>query len=171
MKVFLGLGSNVGDRRAHLARAVSGLRSWSAAEVLDVSGLYESEYVGPGLQGSYLNACVALDCLLDPPRILARTQELEIAAGREPDSHLRPRSLDVDILLIGERTVRTDRLVIPHPRLADRRFVLEPLAELDPGLVVPGLEATVLSLLQSPRVRAQRLERLADSPWIGEVMA
>lgn len=133
-RAFLGLGSNLGDRAGHLRRAVSGL-----PDVVAVSPLYETEPVGgPAGQGPYLNLVVELDTELSPRRLLERGQALEQAAGRVRTERWGPRPLDVDVLLVGSDSVDEPDLVVPHPRLWERRFVLAPLADLAPELVPAG---------------------------------
>jgi 2-amino-4-hydroxy-6-hydroxymethyldihydropteridine diphosphokinase len=131
VRAYLGLGSNLGDRRAHLRAAVAAL-----PDVVAVSPVYETEPVGgPAGQSPYLNVVVELDTDLSPRQLLGLGRELEAAAGRvrtEPDG---PRTLDVDVLLVGDLTVRDDDLVVPHPRMWQRRFVLAPLADLARGHV------------------------------------
>jgi 2-amino-4-hydroxy-6-hydroxymethyldihydropteridine diphosphokinase len=128
--VELGLGSNLGDREEHLRAAVSELERRGVA-CLRMSPLYESRYVGPGApQPEYLNAVLEASTDLGPLELLDVAQEVERRRGRRPGTHLLPRPLDVDILLYGRWTVVHPRLVIPHPRLAERRFVLEPLHDL-----------------------------------------
>jgi 2-amino-4-hydroxy-6-hydroxymethyldihydropteridine diphosphokinase len=134
VRAFLGLGSNLGDREAELARAVASL-----PDVVAVSQLYETEPVGgPAGQGRYLNAVVELDTDLDPHRLLELAQRLETAAGRRRTVRFGPRTLDVDVLLVGDEVVADEDLVVPHPRMWERRFVVEPLFELAPDLVPPG---------------------------------
>ena len=136
MRVFLGLGSNLGDRHAQLRRAVQGL-----PDVVAVSRLYETEPVGgPPDQGSYLNLVVELDTGLGPRELLEVARRLETEAGRERAERWGPRTLDVDVLLVGDRVVAEEDLVVPHPRMWERRFVVAPLAELAPELVPPGVE-------------------------------
>jgi 2-amino-4-hydroxy-6-hydroxymethyldihydropteridine diphosphokinase len=129
VRAYLGLGSNLGDRRAHLRAAVAAL-----PDVVAVSPVYETEPVGgPPGQAPYLNVVVALDTDLGPRDLLDLGRGLEEAAGRvrtEPDG---PRTLDVDVLLVGDLTVREPDLVVPHPRMWQRRFVLVPLADLAGG--------------------------------------
>jgi 2-amino-4-hydroxy-6-hydroxymethyldihydropteridine diphosphokinase len=130
-RAFLGLGSNLGDRHAELARAVAGL-----PDVVAVSRLYETEPVGgPAGQGPYLNVVVELDTELDPRQLLGVARGLETAAGRRRTVRWGPRSLDVDVLLVGDQVVADEDLDVPHPRMWERRFVVEPLAELAPDLV------------------------------------
>ncbi len=134
MRAFLGLGSNLGDRRAELARAVAGL-----PDVVAVSPLYETEPVGgPAGQGPFLNLVVELDTELDARQLLDVARRLESAADRRRDVRWGPRTLDVDVLLVGDEVVDDDDLVVPHPRMWERRFVVEPLADLAPDLVPPG---------------------------------
>lgn len=136
-RAFLGLGSNLGDRIAHLRAAVAGLR-----DVAAVSSVYETAPVGgPDDQGPYLNLVVELDTPLDPWGLLAVCQQAEAAAGREREVRWGPRTLDVDVLWIDGEIVDEPDLQVPHPRMWERRFVLAPLAELAPELVpVPLLE-------------------------------
>jgi 2-amino-4-hydroxy-6-hydroxymethyldihydropteridine diphosphokinase len=134
-RAFLGLGSNVGDRRGHLLAAVAGL-----PDVVAVSALYETEPLGgPSGQDPYLNAVVELDTHLSPRELLELGRTLEAAAGRTREVRWGPRSLDVDVLLVGDQVLEMDDLVVPHPRMWERRFVLAPLAELAPELVPPDL--------------------------------
>jgi len=131
MMAYLGLGSNLGDRRAHLRAAVAAL-----PDVAAVSPVYETEPMGgPPGQSPYLNLVVALDTDLSPRRLLELAQELEAAAGRVRAEADGPRTLDVDVLLVGDLTVQEPDLVVPHPRMWERRFVLAPLADLAEGEV------------------------------------
>ena len=130
MRVFLGLGSNMGDRQRHLTDAIESLSG-----VLAVSPVYETEPVGGPDQEAYLNVVVELDSDLTPRQLLGVAHRLESAAGRVRLEHWGPRTLDVDILLVGDVKLDEPDLVIPHPRMWDRRFVLAPLADLDPTLV------------------------------------
>jgi len=133
VRAFVGLGSNLGDRESHLVGAVQGLPG-----VVAVSRLYETEPVGgPAGQGLYLNVVVELDTALGPRELLEVAGRLEAAAGRRRGVPDGPRTLDVDVLLVGDRVVEDEDLVVPHPRMYERRFVVEPLAELAPELVAP----------------------------------
>ncbi|HVC70092.1 MAG TPA: 2-amino-4-hydroxy-6-hydroxymethyldihydropteridine diphosphokinase [Acidimicrobiales bacterium] len=130
MRAFLGLGSNVGDREKNLRHALSGLR-----DLVRVSSVYESAPVGGPPQDDYLNMVAELDTALTAPELLALAQRLEEAAGRVRTVRWGPRTLDVDVLLVEGVAVDEPDLVVPHPRMWQRRFVLEPLAELAPDLV------------------------------------
>ncbi len=134
VRAFVGLGSNLGDRLAALQGALDGL-----PDVVAVSRVYESEPVGgPPGQGPYLNAVVELATDLPPRTLLEIAHGLEAQAGRRRGVRWGPRTLDVDVLLVGDAVVAEEDLVVPHPRMWERRFVVEPLAELAPGLVPPG---------------------------------
>ena len=133
VRAFLGLGSNLGDRAAHLQRAVAAL-----PDVAAVSPVYETEPVGgPEGQDPYLNLVVELRTDRSPRQLLELAHRLEAAAGRVRTVRFGPRTLDVDVLLVGDLRVDEPDLVVPHPRMAERRFVLVPLADLAPELVPP----------------------------------
>jgi 2-amino-4-hydroxy-6-hydroxymethyldihydropteridine diphosphokinase len=133
-RAFIGLGSNLGDRRATLRRALAALSA--RGDVTAVSPLYESEPVGgPEDQGPYLNVVVELASSDTPRELLERCQALEEAAQRVRTVRWGPRTLDADVLLVGDLTVDEPDLVVPHPRMWERRFVLQPLADLAPELV------------------------------------
>lgn len=140
VRAFLGLGSNLGDRRAHLQRALETLRA--AGDVVAVSPVYETDPVGgPEDAGPYLNVVVELSTTDGPRRLLERCQGLEARAHRVRTVRFGPRTLDADVLLVGDATVTEPDLVVPHPRLWERRFVLAPLADLAPDLVGPDVLA------------------------------
>jgi len=131
VRAFLGLGSNLGDRLGHLRRAIE-----SIPDVVAVSPVYETDPMGgPVGQGAYLNAVVELGTDLAPRDLLALARRLEAEAGRVRTERFGPRTLDVDVLLVGDQVVDDDDLVVPHPRMWERRFVLAPLADLAPELV------------------------------------
>jgi 2-amino-4-hydroxy-6-hydroxymethyldihydropteridine diphosphokinase len=140
-RAYLGLGSNLGDRAARLQGAVDGLAVTDGITVVAVSPVYETEPVGGPEQPDYLNAVVAVDTDLTPRQLLGVAQRLEDEAERVREEQWGPRTLDVDVLLVGEEHVDEPDLVIPHPRLYERAFVMVPLADLDPMLapwVPPG---------------------------------
>ncbi len=140
VRAFIGLGSNLGDRRAHLRRAVELLGA--PGDLVAVSPLYETEPVGgPAGQGPYLNVVAELRTEDDPRALLERCRRLEEDAGRVRTVRFGPRTLDADVLLVGDAVVDEADLVVPHPRLWERRFVLAPLADLAPELVPPDLLA------------------------------
>ncbi len=130
-EVVLALGSNVGDRLANLRAAVEALKR-SGFEIAAVSSVWETEPVPPG-QPTFFNAVVRGRCTLDPRRLLALAKGIERELGREPGPRWGPRVIDIDILLYGSERVSEPDLEIPHPRIAERPFVLLPLAEVWPG--------------------------------------
>jgi len=138
-RAYVGLGANLGDRESTLHAAVEALGAEDGIEVAAVSTLRETEPVGVGEQPLYLNGAVALETTLTARELLAQLLTVEQRFGRVrvPGEH-GPRTLDLDLLLYGDEEIDEPGLSVPHPRLYQRRFVLEPLAELAPGLVVPG---------------------------------
>jgi 2-amino-4-hydroxy-6-hydroxymethyldihydropteridine diphosphokinase len=133
-RAFIGLGSNLGDRLAALRQAVAQLEA--GGDVIAVSPLYETEPVGgPEDQGAFLNVVVELATSDSPRELLIRCQALEEAAHRVRTVRFGPRTLDADVLLVGDLVVDEPDLVVPHPRMWERRFVLGPLADLAPDLV------------------------------------
>lgn len=135
---YLGLGSNVGDRAGHLRAAIEMLGA-RGVEVEAVSSAYETEPVGEVLdQPDFLNAAIRIRTALEPEALLALCKEIEAERGRALDAPRHsPRPLDVDLLLLGDLELTTDRLTLPHPEVTTRRFVLAPLLELDPDIAVP----------------------------------
>ena len=142
--VLIGLGSNVGDRLTHLRNAVAGLRT--VLRHVQVSHVYETSPVGVLTQPPFLNAAVRGKTTEGPQRLFFWAKSLEFAAGRRPGPRLGPRQLDLDIIAFGDLVVATPRLLIPHPAFAQRGFVLAPLADLAPDLLLPGTQATVGTL-------------------------
>ncbi len=144
--VYLGLGSNLGDRREHLSRARALLEA-SGLEITRASSIYETEPRELLDQPWFLNQVIETQTELFPRQLLARTQKVEREIGRKRTIANGPRVIDIDILLYGDSIVRAGGIEIPHPRLADRRFVLEPLAELAPDLRHPLTKKTIRDLL------------------------
>ncbi|SRR5712691_1507904 len=140
VRAFVGLGSNLGERETTLRAAVGRLRGLYETEVRGVSAFRDTEPEGYVDQPRFLNGAVELETGLAPRELLTALLDLERAFGRDRSSSppQGPRTLDLDLLLYGDQTIEESGLEVPHPRLHERRFVLEPLAELDPALVVPG---------------------------------
>ena len=138
-RAYVGIGSNVGDRERMLWGAVHMLAFNPEVDVVAVSSIRETDPVGMVDQPCFLNAGVALDTELDPHALLELLLSIERELGRTRDGpRFGPRTIDLDLLLYGEEIVDEPGLTVPHPRLHERRFALEPLAELDPDLAVPG---------------------------------
>jgi 2-amino-4-hydroxy-6-hydroxymethyldihydropteridine diphosphokinase len=139
MRAYIGVGANLGDREATIRRAVELLGLQSGIEVVAVSSLRDTEPVGFVEQPRFLNGAVALETDLEPRELLAALLAVEQALGRTREGpRYGPRTIDLDLLVYGDVEMDGPTLTVPHPRLAERRFALEPLVELDPDLVVPG---------------------------------
>jgi 2-amino-4-hydroxy-6-hydroxymethyldihydropteridine diphosphokinase len=138
-RAYVGLGANLGDRERTLRAAADALAAEEGIEVVSISTLRETEPVGVGEQPRFLNGAAELETTLTARELLDRLLTVEQRFGRVriPGEH-GPRTLDLDLLLYGDEVIDEPGLTVPHPRLHERRFVLEPLAELSPGLVVPG---------------------------------
>ena len=149
--VYLALGSNLGDRNATLDAAVEMLAGLAETTLFRVAARIVTKPVGgPPGQGDFLNSACFLTTRLEPGELLRETQGIEYALGRRRnpgEERWGPRSIDIDILLYGDMLMNTDDLTIPHPRMAERRFVLEPLAEIAPEAIVPGTGMRVIDLL------------------------
>jgi 2-amino-4-hydroxy-6-hydroxymethyldihydropteridine diphosphokinase len=158
---YLGLGSNVGDRASHLRAAIE-LLGEQGVEVEAVSSTYETEPVGKVLdQPDFLNAAIRIRTELEPEALLDVCKQVEAEQGRALDAPRHsPRPLDVDLLLLGDLELVTERLTLPHPEVTSRRFVLAPLLELDPDLTLPDGKrlADALAALGS----GQRVERMSS---------
>lgn len=155
--VYLSIGSNVGERDSHLARALERLAS-EDMRVVRTSAVYETEPRDVPDQPWFLNQVAEIETSLFPRQLLGRLQKIERLLGRVPTRPKGPRSIDIDILLYGDVIVSTPGLEIPHPRLPDRRFVLEPLAELAPQLRHPRTRQTVMEMLA--QVRHQKVQKI-----------
>jgi len=158
---YVALGSNLGDRDVHLAFALRALADIEGVEVVECSPVYETDPVGPGEQRRYLNAVVRLRSALTARALLDALMDVEARAGRH--RHLEttrwgPRTLDLDLLFLGDCEIVEPDLVVPHPRLAERAFVLVPLADIAPDLVHPSSGDSIAELLA-------RVRRDGIRPW------
>lgn len=138
---YIGLGSNLGNPVGQIKQAIDALKAIRATELRAVSSLYRSAPLGPPDQPDYINAVAALLTQLDPDQLLPELQALEVAQGRNRAAERRwgPRTLDLDMLLFAGRLIATADLTVPHPRIAERNFVVLPLADIAPDLEIPRL--------------------------------
>ena len=145
---YIGIGSNLGDREQKLLRAVAELGRLPGTRVTALSPFYETEPVGGVAQDNFYNAAVGIVTSISPLALLQALKQIEAEVfHRVPSGRWGPRSMDLDILLYGNRILVDDELVIPHPRLAERRFALQPLADIAPTLVHPSLGNSIAQLL------------------------
>lgn len=159
--VFLGLGANEGDTDDNIKRAIDLLNQSGDIRIKAVSSLYESKAVGVSDQPDYVNCVVKIETGRDPHSLLEITKSIEAALGRQPDTHTLPRPMDIDILLYGDIDLDSLDLKIPHSRLKTRRFVLEPLLEIDPDAVDPVTSKPLREFLDE--VMSQRMIKVKNS--------
>ena len=145
MHYFLSLGSNLGNRRANLGRALAELKK-ARVKVLRSSSLYRTQPVGYAAQPWFYNQVVEVSTALEPAALLALIKTVEKGLGRRPARKNRPRTIDIDILLAEERVFSTRQLTVPHPRMAGRNFVLVPLLEIAPAAIHPSLKEKISDL-------------------------
>ncbi|HEX5370201.1 MAG TPA: 2-amino-4-hydroxy-6-hydroxymethyldihydropteridine diphosphokinase [Dehalococcoidia bacterium] len=164
MAIYIALGANLGDRRANLAQALRSLPPEASVEA--VSALYESTPQPPAPPPDYLNAACRIATQLDPEALLRHVKQIEHDMGRRPGERWAPRLIDLDIVLYDDLILDTATLVIPHSRLAERNFVLQPLLDLDPGLKHPATGQRLDALLK--QTGNGGLRRIAEPGWQGE---
>lgn len=165
ISAYIGLGANLGDREAALRSALSALSAEAAVTVSAVSALYETAPVGgPGGQGAYLNAAARLETTRPPHDLLDLLLDVEARHHRTRDVRWGPRTLDLDLLLYGDRIIDDARLVVPHPRMSDRGFVLAPLADIAADVTPPGGDQTVAETLAALSVAEDEVWRIS-SAW------
>ena len=147
-KVYIGLGSNMGDKKGYLDFALKKLEDTDLCRIKKVSEYITTEPVGYTDQDEFLNACAELDTVLSPSELLDVIHGIEAEAGRERTIHWGPRTLDIDILLYDDEVICTDDLIIPHPEMTKRRFVLEPLSAIAPYAYHPVAKEYVINLFE-----------------------
>ena len=155
MDAFLAIGTNLGDRAAHLASALHSLQRLGS--LTGISSVYETDPVGFEDQPAFLNMVVSLDTMLDPAELLEGIHRIEEGRGRERTFRNAPRTLDIDILLVGEQRIQQPGLRVPHPRMKGRAFVLVPLLELDPDRVDPETGTPYRDYLKTPATGVRRV--------------
>jgi 2-amino-4-hydroxy-6-hydroxymethyldihydropteridine diphosphokinase len=161
VRAYVAFGANLGDPLAAFAHACAAITALPDTTVLARSACYRSAPIGvPGEQPDYINAVIAIATGLAPQPLLDALLTIETAAGRTRSATLAPRPIDLDLLLHGDTEMHTPTLTLPHPRLHERAFVLLPLVEIAPELVIPGI-GPVAPLLAA--VRGQRISRLQDT--------
>ena len=158
-EVFIGLGSNIGDSVTIVEQALSALDNVSQCRLHGRSSLYRSAALGDIPQDDYINAVARIDTRLEPMALLLELQAIEQAYYRQRDQQRRwgPRTLDLDIILFGNRSIADSHLTIPHPQLAGRRFVLEPMFEIDGDRFIPGHGSLSYLIEHAPAIAMQKL--------------
>ncbi len=162
-RVFLGLGSNLGNKTNYICRALDLLVETPGISIESVSSFYETEPVGNENQEWFINLVAEVTTRLEPLELLEKVQEIESLLGRVRVEKWGPRTIDIDILLYGMRTVVEDKLVIPHPRLKERAFMLVPLYEVAPYLVLPSGETLKDLLSMIPKEKKVLLFKAGDA--------
>lgn len=160
-RVYLSLGSNMGDRQAHLRAAVESLASNEAIQIINKSGFYTTSPVGYLDQDDFINAVIEIEANLSPLEILALCQTIEAEQQRERLIRWGPRTLDLDVLWIENFTQTTDELTVPHPRMTERAFVMVPLSEMAPSLMING--KSVLEYCKE--LASQEVRKMDHEKW------
>ena len=146
--VYIGFGSNIGDRLAHIQDAIRALSKTEGITLQKISSIYKTDPVGYEAQAQFLNGVAAIQTNLPPLSLLYTLKNIETEVGRRHRIRWGPREIDLDILIYGDMCLQTEKLVIPHPEMHRRGFVLGPLAEIAPDLVHPVFQETVQTLLE-----------------------
>ncbi|GJM24768.1 MAG: 2-amino-4-hydroxy-6-hydroxymethyldihydropteridine diphosphokinase [Phycisphaerae bacterium] len=172
LNAYLGLGTNLGDRKENLKAAVRLLTDCDEVELCGAASIYETSPVGgPPGQSDYLNTVIAVDSRLDVRTLLNHILSVERSMGRVRNEVNGPRNIDIDLLLSGGDVIDTPSLSVPHPRMHVRRFVLEPLAELAPDLRHPLIDKTIQELLYELPKEEEFVRQVASAGWQSETTA
>ncbi len=165
--VFLGIGSNEGDRESNIKMALDLIDQHDRIKVRAVSSLYETKPLGVSVQPDYINCAIRVRTELKPHELLKAVKSVEDALGREPNSHMLPRPIDIDILLFDDMHIDTVDLMIPHSRIKSRRFVIEPLLELDPGIIEPVSSTPLRDFLKEVSSQVMKKVKESKEVWGG----
>lgn len=159
--VFLSLGANEGDRQSNIKMALALLSKSPGMRIKAVSSLYETGALGVSSQPDFINCVARINTNLEPADLLSTLKSIESTLGREPRSHMQPRPIDIDILIYDGLEMQSENLRIPHSRLTQRRFVLEPLLEIKPDAIDPVSKNPLVDYLNE--LRAQKVEKIKES--------
>ncbi len=161
---FIGLGTNLGDRVENLRQAVRLLGAQKEIEIQKISALYETDPVGGPVQGPFLNACAELKTSLPPEKLLTIMLSIEDDLGRVREERWGPRLIDLDLLVYGKEVIDTEFLQLPHPRMEERDFVMVPLNDIAPNLIIPGPEQSVSEILSKRNIGSD-IKLYAPAGW------
>lgn len=150
-QVFLGLGSNIGDRKKYLQEAIDEIKKIRDTKVVKLSGIYETEPWGFKEQDEYLNAVIEIETDIHYPELLKEVKDIEVRLGRDKTDKWKSRKIDIDILFFGDLIYEGDNLCIPHKHIEDRNFVLVPLNEIEPDFVHPVTKKNISDILQNSK--------------------
>ena len=156
-RCYIGLGSNLNSPKHQINAALQQLSKISKTTLIFHSSLYSSRPLGPQDQPDFINAAAAINTALNPHALLDKLQAIEQMSGRERKQHWGPRTLDLDLLLFGDQTIKSERLTVPHPHMRQRNFVLHPLFEIAPELTLPDGTSLKAVYEQTPSTGLERL--------------
>jgi 2-amino-4-hydroxy-6-hydroxymethyldihydropteridine diphosphokinase len=160
MRVFIGLGSNLDKPQEQIETAINDIKLISAVEFVASSSLYRSPPMGPQDQPDYINAVIAVETKLTPHDLLDKLQAIEQQHGRVRQRHWGERTLDLDLLVYGDTIINDERLVVPHPGIAERAFVIYPLAEIDKEFIIPLLGTAEQIAIKCPLDGLEKMENI-----------
>ncbi|WAA12362.1 2-amino-4-hydroxy-6-hydroxymethyldihydropteridine diphosphokinase [Fervidibacillus halotolerans] len=160
---YLSLGSNIGQREHFLSRAIEQLEDTKKIQVVDFSSIYETDPVGYKDQSNFLNMVIEIRTELTPEQLLNESLMIEKKLGRKREIRFGPRTIDIDVLLYNQELIHTDRLIVPHPRMHERSFVLIPLVEINGSLYLPNIDVSVKKQMEIVGAEGVRIWRKKQS--------